>query len=111
MTASRRSIATKKILARKGPSIHDPNSSTVKRLDGATDADYLAAGYPYHPRGGPFQRVDELLLVMGMTPELYHRVEPALTVYSGRPLFDPQVAPREALAALDDMDKSQIDTM
>jgi general secretion pathway protein K len=89
----------------------DGGTGVVKRLNGATDADYLAAEYSYHPRGGPFQRVDELLLVMGMTTELYRRVEPALTVYSGRPLFDPQVAPREALAALGEMDKAQIDAM
>jgi general secretion pathway protein K len=89
----------------------DGGTGAVKRLNGATDADYVAAAYSYRPRGGPFQRVDELLLVMGMTPELYRRVEPALTVYSGRPLFDPQVAPREALAALGQMDKAQIDTM
>jgi len=35
-----------------------------------------------------------------MTPELYRRVEPALTVYSGRQLLDPQFAPPGALAAL-----------
>jgi general secretion pathway protein K len=35
-----------------------------------------------------------------VTPELYRRVEPALTVYSGRQFIDPQFAPAEALAAL-----------
>lgn len=71
-----------------------------QRTNGAQDADYRSAGFAYHPRGGPFQNVDELKLVMGMTAALYQRVRPALTVYSGRPLFDPQFAPREALSAL-----------
>jgi general secretion pathway protein K len=71
-----------------------------RRLNGAKEADYRAAGYPQGPRNGAFQSVDELQLVMGMTREIYQRVEPAITVYSGRPLFDPQFAPPEALRAL-----------
>src|SRR5262249_8540594 len=38
-------------------------------------------------------------------------VEPALTVYSGRPRFDPQVAPREALFALPTMDTAKVDAL
>jgi general secretion pathway protein K len=79
-----------------------------KRLNGAKADDYRATGYPHRPRTGPFQSVDELLLVMDMTPSLFTRVEPALTVYSGRPLIDPQVAPREALLALANMTSDQI---
>src|SRR5262245_31549724 len=71
-----------------------------KRPNGAGEPDYRASGLPYAPRNGPFQSVDELKLLMGMTPQLYRRVEPALTVYSGRPFLDPQFAPAEALAAL-----------
>jgi general secretion pathway protein K len=71
-----------------------------RRLNGAKDRDYRAAGYALGPRNGPFQCVDELQLVMGMSRELYQRVAPALTVYSGRPFLDPQFAPREALLAL-----------
>jgi general secretion pathway protein K len=79
------------------------DSSGLKRLNGATGQDYRAAGLAYGPRNGPFQSVDELKLVMDMTPELFRRVEPALTVYSGRQFIDPQFAPREALLALPTM--------
>jgi general secretion pathway protein K len=71
-----------------------------RRPNGANAPDYHAAGLGYGPRGGPFQSVDELKLVMGLTSELYRRVEPALTVYSGRPAIDPRFAPAVALAAL-----------
>jgi general secretion pathway protein K len=71
-----------------------------KRPSGAQLADYRAAGLAHVPRNGAFQSVEELRLVLGITPELFGRVSPALTVYSGRPLIDPQFAPREALAAL-----------
>jgi general secretion pathway protein K len=60
----------------------DPNPS--HRLNGAKQNDYREAGSLYQPRNGPFQSVDELKLVMGVTPELFKRVEPALTVYCCR---------------------------
>ena len=75
----------------------------LKRVNGAKDEDYRAAGLPYRPRNGPFQSVGELLLVMDMTPALFERIAPALTVYSGRPQFDPQLAPSEALLAMPGM--------
>jgi len=74
--------------------------SPFKRLNGAKAEEYRAAGDNYSPRNGPFQSVDELTLVMGMTPDLYRRIEPALTVYSGRQFVDPLFAPPEVLVAL-----------
>ena len=71
-----------------------------RRLNGAKDSDYRAAGHAHGPRNGPFQSIDELHLVMGVSKDLYSQLEPALTVYSGRQFIDPQFAPREALLAL-----------
>jgi general secretion pathway protein K len=76
------------------------DASPFKRVNGAKADEYRAAGYDYLPRNGPFQSVDELTLVMGMTRDLCKRVEPALTVYSGRQFVDPQFATPEVLAAL-----------
>jgi hypothetical protein len=45
---------------------------------------------------------------MGMTAGLFRRIAPALTVYSGRPRIDPQVAPAEALLALPTMDAAKV---
>jgi general secretion pathway protein K len=87
------------------------DSNGLKRLNGATAQDYRAAGLAYGPRNGPFQSVDELKLVMDMTPELFRRVEPALTVYSGRQFIDPQFAPREALLALPTMNSDAADSL
>jgi general secretion pathway protein K len=85
--------------------------SDLRHLNGLSTEDYSSIGAVYRPRHAGFQRIDELLLVPGMTPELYERVAPALTVYSGRPLFDPQIAPREALLALSNMDSAQVDRL
>jgi general secretion pathway protein K len=78
-------------------------ATPLKHLNGAKEQDYRALGSGHGPRNGPFQSVDELLLVMDMTPALFQRIEPALTVYSGRQFLDPQVAPREVLRALPNM--------
>jgi general secretion pathway protein K len=78
-------------------------STSLKHLNGAKEAEYRASGSAFQPRNGPFQSVDELLLVMDMTPEIFRRIEPAITVYSGHQFIDPQVAPLEALQALPNM--------
>jgi general secretion pathway protein K len=84
------------------------DSTPLKHANGAKEQDYRMAGLAYGPRNGPFQSVDELMLVMGMTPGLFAQVKPALTVYSGRQFIDPQVAPREALLALPEMDPARV---
>ncbi|MEJ1968519.1 MAG: hypothetical protein WDN03_07810 [Rhizomicrobium sp.] len=81
----------------------------TQSLNGATAGDYEQAGYAYRPRGGPFQSVDEASLVMGMTPALFRRVAPALTVYSHSTSFDTRFAPREVLAAIGGMDPQKAD--
>jgi general secretion pathway protein K len=48
------------------------------------DAEYLAAGSPYGAKDGPFDSVDELQLVAGMTRDLYRMLRPSLTVHSGQ---------------------------
>jgi general secretion pathway protein K len=78
-------------------------------LHGATDSDYQSAGLSYRPRHGPFQSVDELRLVLGMTPELFDKIRPALTVYTKKPMIEPGVATREALLALYSGNTAQVD--
>ena len=85
-------------------------ATPLKHLNGAKEPEYRASGSAYRPRNGPFQSVDELLLVMDMTPALFRRIEPALTVYSGHQFIDPQVAPREALLALPTMTPDNIES-
>ena len=85
------------------------SKSGLRRLHGASDEDYRARGFSYRQRHGPFQTVDEVKLVMDMTPELFDKIAPALTVYSGVADPDPSVAPREVLLALNDNDAKSVD--
>jgi general secretion pathway protein K len=86
-------------------------TSPLKHLNGAKELEYSGSGSTFRPRNGPFQSVDELLLVMDMTPVLFRRIEPALTVYSGRHFIDPQVAPREVLLAQPNMTPDTVESV
>ncbi|HEX7802071.1 MAG TPA: general secretion pathway protein GspK [Pseudoxanthomonas sp.] len=67
---------------------------------GAEDPDYAAAGRPYGAKDGPFETVAEVEQVLGMTPELFARLEPYLTLYSGRGEPDPTYAQAPVLTAM-----------
>ena len=49
---------------------------------GAKAAAYRAAGLPYGPPGRPFEHLDELGAVLGMTPALLAAMTPHLTLWS-----------------------------
>jgi general secretion pathway protein K len=76
----------------------------LKHLNGAKAADYQNAGILYGPRTAPFQSVEELQLVLGMTPALYARLAPSLTIYSQTPWVDDGFASMDVLNALARMD-------
>lgn len=68
------------------------------------NAPYTAAGRDYGPRNGPFASVEELQMVLGVTQELYAKVAPYVTIWSGRASPDPNTAPLIALASAPGMD-------
>jgi general secretion pathway protein K len=76
------------------------DQDSLKRLHGAEEADYKAAGLAYRPANSPFQAIEELQLVLGMRPEVYRRIAPSITVYSRQPGVNPQLASREVLLAI-----------
>jgi general secretion pathway protein K len=65
-------------------------------------APYLEAGRAYRPRHGPFRTVGELRLVLGMTDALQAALAPVVTVYSGAPNVDRQIAGDAVLQVLKD---------
>jgi len=66
------------------------------RPGGAKAADYRAAGRAYGPPGAPFQSVGELADVLGMTPDLFTRLAPHLTVLTDG---DPDLSTRDPIVA------------
>lgn len=85
----------------------DPDD--LRRPNGAEADDYRAAGLPYGPRNGPFESVDELRLVLGMTRDLYRRVSPFVTVYSRSARVNPMTAPPAVLRAIPGLAPALVD--
>jgi general secretion pathway protein K len=48
------------------------DSDELHRLNGAESDYYQSLSRPYHSKNGPFDTVSELLLVRGVTPEIYY---------------------------------------
>lgn len=84
----------------------DPDD--LKRSNGAEAAEYRDAGRP-EPKNAPFESVEELQQVLGMTRALYRQVAPALTVYSRQSGIDPAAAPPRVLQAVPGIDPGGID--
>ncbi|MGH8488750.1 MAG: general secretion pathway protein GspK [Gammaproteobacteria bacterium] len=76
----------------------DPD--TLRRLNGAEDQEYEAAGRTYGAKDATFNTVEELQQVLGVTARLYERLRPALTVHSHSAGIDDRMAPPEVLRAL-----------
>ena len=72
----------------------------LKSPYGAEDTDYQAAGLAWTARDDNFTSVDELRYVMGMTDEIFEKLAPFLTVYSGRSGINLEFAPPLLIAAL-----------
>jgi len=77
----------------------DPDSLT-QPAGGGEDADYASAGLPYGAKDAEFESVAELEQVIGFTPELYAKMAPDLTVFSGRVRPDPAFASAQVLDAM-----------
>jgi general secretion pathway protein K len=71
-------------------------SGANPRRGGVKASDYRAAGRNYGPPGTPFQSVDELADVLGMTPDLFVRMAPHLTVLTDG---DPDMSTRDPVVA------------
>jgi general secretion pathway protein K len=67
---------------------------------GAEDGDYAAAERHYGAKDAPFESVAELEQVLGMTPAVFAKIAPDLTVFSGRTRPDPAFASAGVLQAM-----------
>lgn len=75
---------------------------SLRRLNGAEESDYRQANLGYGPKNLAFDSVEELRLVFGITPALFEKIRPAMTVHARRcrGRVDPRVATPTVLAAI-----------
>jgi general secretion pathway protein K len=76
------------------------DADELRRPNGAEEPEYRAAGKPYGPGNRPFETIEEFQLVLGVSAVLYDQVADRLTVLSGQPGIDPQIAPRSVLSII-----------
>lgn len=67
---------------------------------GAEDPQYESAERPYGAKDAAFQTIAELQQVLGVTPEMFAKLQPFITIYSGLARPNPSFASSEVLAAL-----------
>jgi general secretion pathway protein K len=85
----------------------DPDDA--RRPNGAEEADYRLAGLKQKPANAPFETVNELARVMGMTEAIFARVADHLTVQSRQPGINAMTASREVLLALPNATPEAVD--
>ncbi len=83
----------------------------LRRVNGAEDREYIAAGRDQGAKDAPFDAVSELQTVLGMTPELFRKLEPFLTVHAGSARIDTGAAPLEVLLAQPGIDAAGAQTL
>jgi general secretion pathway protein K len=85
------------------------DADELHRLNGAESEYYMSLPIPYKAKNAPFDSVDELLLVRGMTPEILYGtpersgVAQFLTVHSPAAKISVNVAPLPVLLAIPGM--------
>ncbi|MDR2877034.1 MAG: type II secretion system minor pseudopilin GspK [Chromatiales bacterium] len=79
----------------------DPDSET-RFPDGAEDSAYLEMTPPYRPANSPMVHPSELLLVSGVTPEIYQALIPHISTLSEKSAININTATMPVLMALVD---------
>lgn len=86
------------------------DQDSLRRLNGAEDDDYLAAGLPLGAKDSDFTSVEELQRVYGMQPDIYSAMLPYVTIHSQHPGVNPDTAPLQVLMAISDDSKATIES-
>lgn len=73
---------------------------SLRRVNGAEESDYRQANLGYGPKNQAFDSVEELRLVLGITPALFAKIKPTLTVYSRQRDVNLRVATPTVLSAI-----------
>ena len=75
------------------------DNDDTPRVGGAESSYYLTLPHPYRAKNDLFDTVEEILLVRGVTPEIYQKIRPFVTVTSSGKL-NINTAPAELLMSL-----------
>ncbi|RDD62008.1 general secretion pathway protein GspK [Ferruginivarius sediminum] len=100
--------AEARVIAARILDFRDPDD--LSRVDGAEDAEYIAAGRTYGAKDGAFQSIEEIGQVLGIDRTLAELLRPHITVASGVPSVAAETATRSALLALPGVQAAAVDS-
>lgn len=84
------------------------DADELRRPGGAEEPEYRSAGRNYKPANAPFESIEDLQRVLGMTPALFARLAPYLTVQSRQSGVNPLYAAPQLLLALPGASAEQV---
>jgi general secretion pathway protein K len=85
------------------------DADELRRPNGAEAPEYKAANLKYGPANAPFETIEEVGRVLGMTAPIFRRIAPLVTVYSHQQGINPQTAGRDVLMALPNATPEAVD--
>ena len=85
------------------------DADALARPNGAESEAYQAAGLQHEPANAPFDAVEQLQQILGMSHDIYLRLAPLITIHSRQPGINTLVAPRGVLMAIPGADPAQVD--
>ncbi|MCK5888477.1 MAG: general secretion pathway protein GspK [Methylococcales bacterium] len=85
------------------------DSDDLHRINGAELPQYEEAGLKYGPSNKAFKNIEEVQMVLGMTSEIYQRIEDLVSIYAKARNINPTTASREILLTLPDVDAEMVD--
>lgn len=86
------------------------DADDLKRVNGAEEREYRAAGLAHGPKDATFDTIDEIEQVLGIPPALPSALRPYLTVHSRQTGIDPAVAARAILEAAAGLASTETDS-
>ncbi|NOQ64655.1 MAG: general secretion pathway protein GspK [Methyloprofundus sp.] len=85
------------------------DANELRLLNGAEQQQYQDEGLDYEPRNAEFQSIEELQMVLGMTTQIYQKLEGMLSVYTNTKEINPSTATRDVLLTLPDASEELVD--
>lgn len=85
------------------------DKNEIKGENGAEKQEYEDDGLTYGPRNAPFESLEEVQMVLGMTSEIYRQLENMISIYATKSQINPKTAPRSVLLTLPDVDPAMVD--
>jgi general secretion pathway protein K len=85
------------------------DKDNLMELNGAEKQQYNEAEFKYSPRNSEFKSIEELQMVMGMTPEIYQKIEGMISVYTKKAGINAATASRSVLLTLPEATEALVD--